>query len=347
MAVRSILRPRRGQRGGKLAAFDFAGRPCRDFRHNVDQIRDLERRQPVTDEIPQTVHADFGIPAQHHRGSDVLAKSLVGDAEGARFDHLGMAPQHLLDLRRRHLLSAAIDDVLDATNDEKIPVAIEVSEVAGAKPAVLKCGRGGGGVVVVSAGDRRTAKRDLAAFAGRQAPSLPVHDRNLGAGGATHRAGFAACDRVRRDLRRGLRHPEGVDHRDAEQAFESACQVGRHRRRRRTDDPQRASPHAARAARARGQNRPMDRRHRRIPGRSKLGQPIDKAVGIEARHAGDARPGGQRGQQPGDEAMHMKQRQHAEQPVAWRQRQGRAHVVRRPTYRGVGQRYDLRPRCTA
>ena len=162
-----------------------------------------------------------------------------GKWESDGFDHVRMAQQGLLDVAGRDLLTSPVDDVFDPPNNEEISVAIQVSEVAGSKPAIPKCGFVGCGIVIVSPGDGRAPQRDLSPFAGWQ-PSAPfVHDRDLGTRGLADRTRLASFQRVRGDLGSGFRHAVGIDHRDTKQRFQSADHVGRQRRRGRADEPQR------------------------------------------------------------------------------------------------------------
>src|SRR5262249_51546146 len=103
---------------------------------------------------------------EYDGGGDIFAKSLMGGGEGGGFDDLRMSQQYLLDLGGRDLLPSSIDDVLDSPNDEEIAVPVEVSAIAGSKPAAAKCGLGGGDIVVVASCDGETPQGDLSLFAG-------------------------------------------------------------------------------------------------------------------------------------------------------------------------------------
>ena len=52
--------------------------------------------------------------AEHHRRADLLAERAVGNGEGHHLRHGRVIHQHLVDLARRDLFAAAIDDLLEA-----------------------------------------------------------------------------------------------------------------------------------------------------------------------------------------------------------------------------------------
>ena len=89
----------------------------------------------------------------------------MGDRESGGVDHVWMAQQRLFDLGGRDLLPSSIDDVLDAANNEKVSVLVQISKVTGSEPAVPKRGRGSGGIIVVPPRDGGPPQRDLSAFA--------------------------------------------------------------------------------------------------------------------------------------------------------------------------------------
>ena len=73
---------------------------------------------------------------QHDEGAGALAEALVGHGHDRHLGDRGVGVEQLLDLGHRHLLAAAVDDVLDAPGDPQLPVAVERGEVAAAIPAV-------------------------------------------------------------------------------------------------------------------------------------------------------------------------------------------------------------------
>src|SRR5205814_10092200 len=97
-------------------------------------------REPLSRELAQLVRGRLRIRPQHHYGGDVLAELWVRDGEDAGLEHSRMAQQDLFHFQRRDLLSAAVDDVLDAADDEEIAVGIEIAEIAGPEPAAADGG---------------------------------------------------------------------------------------------------------------------------------------------------------------------------------------------------------------
>ena len=62
-----------------------------------------------------------------------------------------MREQHLVDLARRDLLAAAVDQLLEAPDQRQIAVGVEKALVAGAEPAVGERRGVGFGIVLVAA----------------------------------------------------------------------------------------------------------------------------------------------------------------------------------------------------
>src|SRR5262249_59047779 len=115
-----------------------------------------------------------------------LAPALVGDADDRDLGDRRVLAEDLLDLERRDLLAAALQDVDGgAAEQTDVAVGIERGDVAGAEPAVV--GEGGAGAGVVAGEDARAAQ-----------PELAVDELGLDGGqGRTDRAG-AAAGRVER-----------------------------------------------------------------------------------------------------------------------------------------------------
>ena len=161
--------------------------------------------------------------------------------EGDDLRHRRMIHQHLVDLERRDLLAAAIDDLLQPAGDAQIAVLVEHALVAGVEPAMGE-GRGVGvGVVLVARRHVRSANDDLAGLARFQQLPVRRHDRDLRSGRSADAAGLAQAGRqaVRRHLVRGFRHAVGFDDRAAESRFELGHHLWRQRCRRRADEAQR------------------------------------------------------------------------------------------------------------
>ena len=76
-------------------------------------------------------------PVEDREGAGALAEALIGHRDDRHLlDTRRVAVQQLLDLGDRHLLAAAVDDVLDAPGDAQVAGGVDRREVAGAVPAV-------------------------------------------------------------------------------------------------------------------------------------------------------------------------------------------------------------------
>ena len=155
---------------------------------------------------------------------------------------------------------------------------------------------------------------------------------------------LAGRHRVARDLVRGLGHSVGLEHRRAERGLEGAHHRGRQRRGRRPHEAKAVRGVAFRMARQFGQHRLMNRRRRRVPRRLQLVDPRhERAVAVAgaARHAA---PGGERGEERGDEAVNVEERHHVERAVGRRKLQCADDVAGRRAQVAVRQRDELRSR---
>src|ERR1700736_2675209 len=91
-----------------------------------------------------------------------------------------MLQQDIFDFRRRDLLSAAIDQILDAPGQGEIAVVIDRANVSSAKPTIDE-GRGISlGVVAIAAHHVGAAYYHLAGSVCRQVPVVLIDDRKLG-----------------------------------------------------------------------------------------------------------------------------------------------------------------------
>lgn len=201
---------------GQRVALDLAARAFRQCGHAADQARYLVGRKSFARELPKLVRSCFGVRAQHHDGGDVFAELLMRDGEHAGLQHRRMAQQDLFDLQGRDLLPAAVDDVLDAADDEEVAVGVEIAEVAGPEPAVAEGGPCRRLVIIIAAAHVRPAQHDLAMLAARKRAARPVHDRDLGARSAADRSDLAQLERIGGDLRGCFRHAVGLEHGNAE-----------------------------------------------------------------------------------------------------------------------------------
>ena len=73
---------------------------------------------------------------RHDGGGDPLAPLGVVEADDGAVGDRRMGAQDLLDLQRRHLLAAGLDDVDRRPAEQAVAVGLAHGDVAGAEPAV-------------------------------------------------------------------------------------------------------------------------------------------------------------------------------------------------------------------
>src|SRR5262249_24758068 len=123
-----------------------------------------------------------GLPRQGPRRRDLFSVLGMRNAEAHRFGHSGVGKQDLVDLTRRNLFTAAVDQFFQATNQGEIAIDIEDALVAGTKPAVGKGGGIGLRVIVIAAGDVWPLDDNLALRASREQSTCVVHEGDLHTG---------------------------------------------------------------------------------------------------------------------------------------------------------------------
>src|SRR5947207_15800064 len=147
---------------------------------------------------------------------DALAETLVGAADGEGRGDLRMRAAGELDLERRHLVAAAVDELLFAAADFDDAGLALAREVAGGEPAVAD--RRNRGLVEVAAHEKRARDVQLAEVALRHGLAVVVDDAE-----AHPRRGPSDAARVALGL---VRHEEEV----AGRRFRKAVNVDQLRR---------------------------------------------------------------------------------------------------------------------
>ena len=130
------------QARGEPDALHLAGRSLRDVIDEDDSVRHLEGSKPGRSETPKFCSAHHGVTGQYDGCRDVLTQARMWNGERGGVLDVGMREQCFLDLGRRDLLAAAVDDLLEAAGDDEIAVAIQHALIAGAEPPVDEAPRG-------------------------------------------------------------------------------------------------------------------------------------------------------------------------------------------------------------
>src|ERR1700722_10414024 len=129
------------------------------------------------------IEAVTGIERDH--GDRPLTPLLVGDADDRRFANLRHLIDDTLDLRRGDVFAARDDHVFHAVGQKQKSVAVEIADVAGAKPIAVETSSRLLVVAPIAAGDFRPAQADFAAFPTRQTASVRITDFDLDMGQRT------------------------------------------------------------------------------------------------------------------------------------------------------------------
>ena len=142
---------------------------------------------------------DRGIVVLDNGRRDFLPKGRVGNAEGGRRADPGKRLDGEVDLHRRKLLAAPMDEIFDAAFHKQVPVVIEMPQIARATPAVHECRGRGLWIVEISLEHRRAPHHDFTGFAGMaRAPASPSIATSLHTGRPTDpclrtRGGNGSC----------------------------------------------------------------------------------------------------------------------------------------------------------
>ena len=263
-----------------------------------------------------------------------------------------MREQHLVDLARRDLLAAAIDQLLDPPDQREVALGVEKALIAGPEPAVGKRRGVGFWVVFVPRDDVRPLDDDLAALPRLQKLPGGVHDADADVGAASDRPRLADAgwQRIRRHLVRRLGHAVRLEHRRAKRGLELVHDLRRQRRAARSNETEAFGPGRPSRREIRigaGEQQLVQRRHCRVPRHAVIpGNPPERQR-TELRRHDDGAAGRQRGERRRDKAMHVEQRHDAERDIVGAEPIAARDVARRDGQVRVGERHALGTSGTA
>src|SRR4051812_30956827 len=125
------------QRLAELALEDLAaGVAGQLLVHEPDLHRDLERGEASADVVLHVGLRERRAVAHADDGTDLLAETIVRDADDRGLGDVGVLVERGFDLGRVDVLATADDDVLDAVDDEQVAVLVDAADVARVEPAV-------------------------------------------------------------------------------------------------------------------------------------------------------------------------------------------------------------------
>src|SRR5918994_6958886 len=156
------------------------GRVARQLVDEGDLPRALVVREVLGAERLELVALDVGVGLAHDKGGDVLTEHVVRYADDRGLAHRRVFEDHALDVSRVHVVPAADDEVLLASDEVEEPVVVEVAEVSTAQPTVTRPrARCGVGVLVVLTLTTRQARQELAHLVGCALVVVVVDDLDL------------------------------------------------------------------------------------------------------------------------------------------------------------------------
>src|SRR5579864_7518652 len=165
---------------GDEAPLHLAGRRPRDLVHQVEFPRHLEIGELLPAKLGQLLLGHRR--RHHHRRRHLLAPGRMGNAEGHRLLDGRMRLEHLIDLARRDLLPAAVDHLLDPSQQPDISAFVERALVAGSEPSLGEGRRVRLRVVLVAVDHVGPLDGHLTAGASRQLVPFLVEHGDLVAG---------------------------------------------------------------------------------------------------------------------------------------------------------------------
>src|SRR6478752_575694 len=196
---------------------ELADGGLRDLVDELDPLGNPPLRHALTEVLAHPVGVRVGAGPEDDARARALAPALVGDRDHGGLDHVRVGHHGVLEVHRGDPLTAGLDQVLGAIDELDVGVALELGDVAGAQPTVLRELLARVRVLVIGAGDPRAADLELAAAVGVDTELDQGEDAALhGAERVLLVVGELDVARRPRRRRKGarLRHAPALDERD-------------------------------------------------------------------------------------------------------------------------------------
>ncbi|OJU35201.1 MAG: hypothetical protein BGN94_17355 [Rhizobiales bacterium 68-8] len=321
---------------------ELAARHARQPVEEDHHARQLVLGEPRPQPVDHLALGERRAGAAHDRGGHLLAQRRMRQREGGGFRDVRMLGQKQVDLGRRDLLAAAVDDVLKPAGEEEEAVGVEIALVAGAQPVAAEevAARG---LVLVAGHDVGPADQHLAAARRGQLVAEDVGDAHGGAERPADRA-RPALRRIERragDQPGRLGHAEHRHDADAERGLQVAMQARRQRLRDGADEAQPAGQQAGPVGMAR-EDVAQHGRHRLEPGRPERRDAVEEGVGRDGAGEGDRAARIERREQQVDQRADMEHRHHGEPDVVRPEPERAGDVPRRGDEVAHAERHPLR-----
>ncbi len=334
------------QLAGKLEPLNLARGSLWDLVDEDEPTGDLEIREPNSDKLLELLLGGDCAVAQHDGCGDLLSEHRIGDREGHGLRDGRVVEQHLVDLSRRDLLTAAIDDLLDAPAEKQIAVIVDEALVPRSEPPMDECALVCSVVRLVAVEDVLPTHRNLTDRSSAEKAPLVVENTYYGSCCTPDRAGLAATGtrRVACHLVRCLRHPVCLDHRYSEDRLELLEHPWWKRGRGGTYEAEAGLLDGLLVRPRSREDALVHCRNCRVPGWARLAKPRIEALGMKSRRADKAAPRPHRGERGSNETVDMEQRHHVQTAVGRSQLECGGHVLRGGTQISVRQGHQLRAR---
>lgn len=156
-------------------------------------LGNLELGQSITNPRLEVIFRSTTPILQNHSGSNVFSvMAWIGNSEANSLSHLGVTKERIVHLYRANLLSALVNQFLDAPRDDHVFILVLETLITRAEESILGKGRlVGGRVVQIPLGHVLAANANLRCDALGNLLAGLVEDSNVDSGTNSHASGLS------------------------------------------------------------------------------------------------------------------------------------------------------------